>query len=588
LADTLASIVDLIHPTSSGIGVITTDQVWVLFDREIDETTIAGGNFFVAGPDFDIYSGPDLQLYHDVISTEDENEILESPGFGGIVQGDITFQRISLSDSTLVVSGIDIIGSGILYRTKAIFTPTNRLAANTEYRVYLTGDEDSTGSLTTGLSDRTVFDTITSGINTGTGSAEFTGGYNGLAVSDFFHIQITTPGDVGTSKFEYWRTSDPLTTFGPFKTRYTDILLGNGVYVSFEDGTYDTGDSWLVKVKGRSIFGGNLTWPFQTGTGSIVDIPETAATSIIGDTIIPAVTAATSTTTLNVLETDPEDGESHLPLPSSTYTITATFNQTLNPSTVTSGVSVSVYAESVNGETSITANGDLVALPSASGAVLSILVASGQLLNNNLVTVTLDKTIASTGGISLGTDYSWSFTTEYTPYYCTLRRIRLDAGAFLSSVPDDTINLAIFEASRQADEMTWNKGYDDSAYYEFVRSMWTCCKSQEVLLINTTGGSNKLKSKQLGDLRVEYDTSGDISQPLSRALDCMAKWEMSLRAGGATVQKPSMVIKGEDDPDRPFTGRGWYMDTAVPAANVRVKLFGSRRYKKTYSGRYGS
>ena len=147
MADSIASIVDLIHPTASGLGIITSDQIWVLFDREIDETTIAGGNFFITGPDFDTWSGPDLQLFLDRESLGDEEEILQSPGFLGLVQGEITFERISLSSDGTVVTTEDTVGSGHLYRTKAIFTPTNRLQANTEYRVYLSGDEDTGDTL---------------------------------------------------------------------------------------------------------------------------------------------------------------------------------------------------------------------------------------------------------------------------------------------------------------------------------------------------------------------------------------------------------------------------------------------------------
>jgi len=586
LAENIGSIVDLVHPTVSGVGIITSDQIWVLFDREIDETTVEGGNFFAAGPDFDTWSGPDLQLFHDFASSGSEDEILQSPGFEGLLQGNITFERIDLSDDDTVVTTTDTVGSGLLYRTKAIFTPTNRLATDTNYTVYLSGDEDETDDLTTGVSERTVFDTIASGLNTGDGEAEFTGSYTGQATQDTYYAQISTAGELGDARFQYWKGTAPLSVFGPFKAKRSGTLLSNGVYIEFEEGTYQSGDIWSAIVKEKVSFSGNLNWPFMTGSGSIDAIPSTAATSVLGDTVTTTgTTSSSSSSSFSVSSTSPADGISHMDVPVEDYTLTATFSSSIDASTVDTST-VTVFTEPVNGDPLITASGTLLVSPSATGSVLSIVVASGQLLTNNLVTVTLDSTIASSVGTALGSDYTWEFTTTYSPYYCTLRRIRLDVGAFIDGVADDTVNFAIFQASQEADENNWNASPDSSSYYQFVRSMWTCCRAQETLLINTTGGSNRLKSKQLGDLKVEYNSSGDVSAPLSRALECMAKWENSLRSGGMTVQKASMVVKGELDADRPYAGRGWYMAGTMPAANAKIRLSGSRRYRKAYYTRY--
>ena len=46
-------------------------------------------------------------------------------------------------------------------------------------------------------------------------------------------------------------------------------------------------------------------------------------------------------------------------------------------------------------------------------------------------------------------DYSFYFTTTYNPLYSSIRKLRLEVGAFISNVPDDTVNLAIFEACRE-------------------------------------------------------------------------------------------------------------------------------------------
>lgn len=584
----IASIIDLIHPASSGTNIIVRDDVWVLFDREMDETTIAGGNFFVTGPDFDTWSGPDLALYHDTISRGSESEILESPGYHGLVQGTVTFDRIHPTNDDLSVTTEDSIGSGLLYRTKAIFSPTSPFAANTEYKVNIIGDESATDSLTTGCTEKTIYDSVASGINTTTGTLTLTGSYT-ESYNDIFHIKITTAGDVDTARFKYSRDSVGIWN-GPYKTRRTGTLLSDGVTISFSDDDYYVDDAWYFRVKSANTFSGNLFWVFETGTGSIQAISDTVSTSIIGDAIA-TTTATSSSSAFSVSSTDPADEDSHTEIIDGPNTISIVFNDDIDATTVTSGVSVLVFTEPVNGDTGIDATGICIAEPSVSGDTLTITVASGELLENNLVTVTLDSTIASTGGDDLGSDYEFSYTTTYNPYYCTLRKLRLEVGAFISAVPDDTVNFAIFESSLMADNLIWNTDNSISNSLTFAKSQWVCCKSQEILLVNTVGGSGALKSKKLGDLEVEYN-SGASNEALARAVACLDKWEKVLQSGGASIQLSANAVKGAADYDRPSFGRKWYnQNTGVPgtpAANVKVKYYGSRRYRSVYTRNTGS
>jgi hypothetical protein len=587
LSNNISDIVDLIHPTASGIGVILSDQVWVLFDREIDETTLSVGNLFITGPDTDTWSGPDLQLFTSALSLSDEKEILQSPGYDGIVQGDITFERISLT-STSIVNTEDTVASGFLYRTKAIFTPTNRLAVDTSYNVYLSGDEDTNDSLLTGISERTVFDTVASGINTGTGEAVFTGGYNGLVSDDIYTIQITTSGEIGDARFTFWRDSDISSVFGPFKTKLSGVVLSDGVTVGFSEGTYGLGDLFYARVKEPVTFTGNLYWPFKTGSGSIQTIPTTASTSVIGDTAV-SVQSSTTGGTFRVLSTSPADIGTNQTIPVGTFDINITFNNNIDPLTVASGSSYTVLAESVDGFPEHTSNGILIASPSVSDNVLTITVASGELYNNNIVIVTLEDTIQDTDGNYLGTDYQFSFSTTYYPMYSTLRRIRLDIGMFIQDISDDTINLAIFEASKESMYMVWNTNNTDDSYFKFIRTQWVTCKAESILLNNILGGISAVKSKRLGDLEVTYENSkANATSALNKVLDCIDKWQGALQAGGRQVQSPQYVVKGEADPDRPPIGRGWIHArnlnmTQVPMANDKYRLRGSRRYRGTNS-----
>ncbi len=544
----------------------------------MDETTIAGGNFFVTGPDFDTWSGPDLQLWLDAPSVGTESEVLQSPALHGIVQGDITFQRIAL-DSLTVVSGIDTVGSGHLYRTKAIFAPSISLGTSTEYTVHLSGDDDTTDDVTAGIWSRTVFDAVASGVNTGTGAVVFTGGYIGLAPTDTFHVTITTGGAVGAAKFTYYADSDPSAVYGPFKTKQSGVLLQDGITAAFSDATYDVGDKFFVVVKSPTVFTGTTVWPFKTGSGAILVLPTTTATSILGEPASATPTSASST--FSVLSTDPADGASNIVFAAGDYNVAVTFSSNIDSSTVVSGVDLSIVREAVTGE------GQPVTLntsPSVSGSTLTIVVNSGVFSSNSFFTVMLNSTIAGTNGVTLGSDYEFSFSTEYSPLYSTLRRLRLLVGAHVTGIPDDTINLAIHVASLEAGNLTWNIDNLTDAYYIFARGQWVSCRAAQIILLNAMASGGALKSKQLGDLRTDYDTStSNLSVPLKRVEDCLLKWEGVLLAGGRQVQGPKMTIKGEDDPDRITVGRMWRHEDGLaepPAANLRATKSGSRRYTR--------
>lgn len=579
------TIVDLVHPTVSGVAIPVNDTIWVVFDREVDETSLTS-NFFVTGPDQDVWSGPDIAVYKDYASVGSESESLQSPAYHGVVQGTITTERIR-NDTYGSYTGYDYTGNGTAYRTKVIFTPTRNLSAETEYTVYLCGDDDTTDTLNTGVCSRTVFDTV-KGSNIGTGNASFSGGYTG-DYSDIIYVEITTPGDVGTAEFTWYRDIDPALVYGPIHTKQTNVFLADDVYVSFSDGTYVVGDTFQVVVKAPEYFAGNLNWPFETGTGSVQTIPTTTYTSVTGS---PSTTVTTATG-FEVSLTDPEDQETNIPLPDADYDITVTFSAAVDSATVTTST-ISVITEPVNGDVTnpdISYSGVLPITLSTSGSVVTITVASGLLFANNVVTVVLDDSIAGTDGTTLSTDYEWYFTTEYDPLYSSVRKVKLEAGALLTSVPNDTINLAIFEASLEADISTFNSPTSTNEYYNFARRQWVTCKAIEVLLSNVLGANAGLKSKRLADLEVQYDTKMAMNA-LDKALGCLAKWTPILQAGGWLVQEPTMFIKGEYDPDRPKVGRLWenndVYQNITPAGNAKaVNTNTNRRYKTGYYSRWG-
>jgi hypothetical protein len=341
----LADVVDAIHPADEQEGVIVGDQIFVLFDREIDENTLEQGGLFVTGPDTDTWSGPDqaMWLRRDPNAlTGPEGDVLQSPGFQGIVPGTFTFERIDLTVASSGVDTLDVTGAGTLYRTKAIFTPSTILAPDTEYTVHLIGDEDDTDSVMTGTRPRTIFDPE----HSGTGSDDITmqGTYLGDKVSDVVNMRIVTSGVKRTATFDWWLSSAPLDVKGPVLTD-KKVFLSDGVFVEFGDGVFRTSDEFTAVVKKQNPLEGSIFWTFKTGSGSVVDVPDDISTSVIGN-IVP-VTTAVATTTFGLSTATPLDRATNLPV--TTNQIVLEFNSDVDPATVTSET-VRLVGEPVNGD----------------------------------------------------------------------------------------------------------------------------------------------------------------------------------------------------------------------------------------------
>ncbi|MHA2068511.1 MAG: hypothetical protein ACXABY_29465 [Candidatus Thorarchaeota archaeon] len=235
-------------------------------------------------------------------------------------------------------------------------------------------------------------------------------------------------------------------------------------------------------------------------------------------------------------------------------------------------------------------------------------IGTTQLYDNNAVFITLSHTIADTDGNTLGTDYEMYFTTTYDPHYTSVRRVRLDLGALVADIPDDTINLAIFEASLEAQALSFGlqtfKTNSVATFFNFARRQYVTCVA-EMILLGAISGSSSVegggKSKRLADLQVNFGGGGQFKSLLDRAIGCKLKWEATLTSAGeigpGTSQKPSMVIKGRYDPDRPEFGREWEpvsthsgIGSEYPAANVKSRnsvLY--RRWRGNFmANRWGS
>jgi hypothetical protein len=351
-APTIASV----YPGDEATGVVLSDVVYVIFDQEVDHSTV---QIIVEGPDTDRVTGPDLTRWDDPTTTSDD-EILESPAYKGIVAGTLTF--VAVDDSGEIYSGAqDYTGSGNIWRTKAIFTPDIPFGAMTEFRVYIIGDEESTDDLESGVSSRTVFD-VQKGANLGTGEAYFRGGYSGT-INNKYNVEITETGDAGDVHFKWWKDSAPL-IIRELKTSLSSILLDNGVYVRFE-GALEDGDTYSVVVKPGVRMANTYTWTFTTGSGSILAVPAAADTSY-GITDLAGATSSD----LRIVSVTPAERATNL-APTDVEVIVIKFNKNLDDTTITDDA-VTVWTEPVNGDTSLDAEGAIAKILTVSGDTLTI------------------------------------------------------------------------------------------------------------------------------------------------------------------------------------------------------------------------
>jgi hypothetical protein len=581
---TTPSIVD-VYPSSQASGIPIGDSVTVTFDQEMDESSINTGTFVVSGPDTSNIFGPDLTPIEQV-GVDDQDSVLSSPYFGGFVEGTITFEKTNASGGS--VSVLDQSGAGDQWYTKAIFTPSTPLKPNVEYTILLAGDEDPTNAFDSGVRTRTVFDPTEVSVS-GSGTVAFSGGYTG-ATTRTYVLEITSAGATGVAEYQWWRQSDPLTVYdGATTTGYRE--LEDGLVVSFgADGSFSVGDQWSVVVVPFIVLPNTYSWTFTTGSGSVLTPPSSSSSS--GISLIGSVT----TGALQVDEMTPYAGQYGVEISEDPYigeSITIDFAGTssIDADTVTSDT-VSVVSEPALAGLGLTYTGELEATATVSGTTITIALEPGQLYQNNIVTITLDKEIANEAGQTLGEDYISYFSTPYTPLYAGDRRIYLDLGSVLSDVLEETIYLALLEASLAADKISFSTSISNYSFFQHARREYTLCYAEWLLAagLTSSSGGDRL-SKRLGSLSVSRGSLSGLEKLKNDKRDCMAYWEITVKTGGEVTPDASLLpqttVKGLLSEDSITVGRLWEPISRVgytPAANTRRGRYNysSRRLFRTY------
>lgn len=562
-----------VSPTSGATGVAVNTTVTITFDSEVDTFRIKNGGIVFEGPDESKSIGPG---YLDMQPPDtDEDNILTSPAYKGIVKTGCSFRRVDGTGNVVPYydygSGVD---AGTVYRTQVVLTPEIPLGSLTEYTVYIVGDEDQTDAYDFGVSSRSIFDTVKESV-LGDGTAIFYGGYTG-SIRDKFTVQITQGGGAGTATYEWWRDSDPVARAGKTSTGYR--LLSDGVQVSFEkDRTYQLGDTFHVWCDVPEFMENTYSFSFTTSQVTIEDTPV-SSTLLTGGVVTGSTTVSSSSFAVSSITPESRDSM----VDNTTTEIQLVFSSEIDATTITDdSVTVTSYAADESIDQSFPFTGELTKTLSVSGSTLTITLDADQLYDNNLVVTTVDSSVSSSGGYSLSEEYESFFATTYTPFYAGTRIVRLRLGSYGNNIPEETINFAIWQASLEAQALAASSTIDANAF-NVSRRMFTACLAAYWLI-----GGGKLSNggvrKRLADLDISRD-AGNIKEIDDSLRDCLGRYELALMTGGESgfggSLKPKNVVKGDNDPDEPCFGRRWVTPT-TPVANSRTTGHSWRRYYKT-------
>jgi len=552
-----------VSPPASSTGVLLNEPVTILFDQEIDEDSIRNGALIVSTTAYRVIrTGPTPIDYEDYIPPD----TLSTNGFRGIIDGTYTFERINLTDTDSYEGVDDTTGDGSLWRTQVVFQPTLNFESSKSYSIILSADTSS----------RTIFDVVET--KTGTGSILTKGPYTG-SVDDTYTISITTAGNRQTGKFSWVRSSDGASGSDLDLSRIWYALdEDTNVYIKFEKGVYDSGDSFVFVVKPGEELTDLYAWSFQTGLveGEAPEVPADLieGSEVVGSTVIGD---ETPTSSFYISSVSPEQGSGNLPL--STSLITFRFSEEIDPTTVVVGTSI--YAEGLsvdniwndNDDPLYPAMGDLDISVEVDGKILTVILGadSGSLLvNNNEIRIWLTEDIKSISDVALD-DYLYYFTTRYSPIYADISQVYNKIGSAIGDTfPEDIIYRLLLRYSKTADILSYGITMEGETRWKLLRSEWVLCNTVADILKNAVAllGTSSAK-KRLADLSITYDSSGSkLSGMLTEARKCIATLEEEMRR--ATTTTVCGGVKGARDPEDFNAGRyiSPFADPALPYMNA--------------------
>ena len=217
----------------------------------------------------------------------------------------------------------------------------------------------------------------------------------------------------------------------------------------------------------------------------------------------------------------------------------------------------------------------------------------GELLENRMLFLSIKGLLAADGS-ALDTEITALYTTQLSPWYSTVMRVRMFAGEFLTDVPDITVAQFIQYFSMESDLLNYRPevAAEGDAEYRNSRARWVTLSIVVALLSGTS--ANSMMQKRLGDLSIRRDRAAE--EILYEARRQLRGLSDILQDGGNIGRDMDFAVKGIDGPDQPAFGRQWadpttYPTDGIPAANSRERFENpngrgsERNYKRTYKRR---
>lgn len=335
------------YPANGDTGIPVGITIKLYFDYGVDLESVKN-SLALYGSDFDMTSGPESAIWVDN-DTGDNPFFLSSPGFKGLIPLKIELQYYNLGSSPgeevspILTSQDDETSQSVGHLVKITLNPkyNSVLAANTLYTLLITGDPDNQN---TGISRRTVFDSIGADSNSSAGEPVFYGTWQG-SNADAIRVKITSAGNIGVMEYKWWYVSlgeASATTRVVSNRRFR--TLADGLQIRFTGSNFVVGDTWDTNVFETQRLAASTKIQFTTNDGSYTNPPEstsTPATSVAPSTVLPS-----EVDPFEVINMDPSNGSYNVP--KHKRTITITFSEEVDPSSITSE-SVQLWKYPVDG-----------------------------------------------------------------------------------------------------------------------------------------------------------------------------------------------------------------------------------------------
>jgi hypothetical protein len=304
-----------ITPADGSTGVPVESSVVIDFDDLADPATITAGTAFLVGPDTNVWVGGRLN-WRELPVPDEDNNILNSPGYEGFVSGSIKVETVSGSASS---------DSGGGSFTRVTFTPEKPLYGEYDYTVIVVGGTPP-GDDFLPITTRTVGTPVASVVGNGVISVE--GHWYGN--DDTLNVFITADGRLGTGEFSWYYNTAPATIYGP--VTLTGVYEIDGLKIHFEQGDYISGDTYRIPLYKASYLDQTYKSSFTTAE-FVKTAPTTAPTPVAGPFISLAGASAMFGPLVESGATSPKNGAFNVPV--DTDMIVVEFTKEIDAASVT-------------------------------------------------------------------------------------------------------------------------------------------------------------------------------------------------------------------------------------------------------------